>query len=196
VEIDRLVATMACRIDFPRSVSARSDDQTLRQARGLPTHESYRMNLPIPEADSVTAAEVREWLDRFAACVREVDYAAARPFWHPDIVIFGTYQELVKSLSAWTERQWDNVWPRTAEFRFDLANAMVMASPDGAMAVAIAPWTSTGFHEDGTSFDRPGRATIVLARQPDGRWLGVHSHMSLARGVPQDSYGKRAVKAR
>jgi len=196
VEIDRLVATMACRIDFPRSISARSDDQTLRQARGLPTHESYRMNLPLPEADSVTAAEVREWLDRFAACVREVDYAAARPFWHPDIVIFGTYQELVKSLSAWTERQWDNVWPRTAEFRFDLANAMVMASPDGAMAVAIAPWTSTGFHEDGTSFDRPGRATIVLARQPDGRWLGVHSHMSLARGVPQDSYGKRAVKAR
>ena len=106
-----------------------------------------------------------------------------------------TYQELVKSLSAWTERQWDNVWPRTAEFRFDLANTMVMASPDGAMAVAIAPWTSTGFHEDGIPFDRPGRATIVLARQPDGRWLGVHSHMSLARGVPQESHGKRAVKA-
>ena len=76
------------------------------------------MNLPLPEADAATAAEVRDWLDRFAACVREVDYAAARPFWHPDIVIFGTYQELVKSLSAWTERQWDNVWPRTAEFRF------------------------------------------------------------------------------
>ena len=32
--------------------------------------------------------------------------------------------------------------------------------------------------------------------QPDGRWLGVHSHMSLARGVPQDSHGRRAVKAR
>ena len=87
------------------------------------------MNLPLPEADGTTAAEVCDWLDRFAACVREVDYAAARPFWHADIVIFGTYQELVKSLSAWTERQWDNVWPRTAEFRFDLANTMVMASP-------------------------------------------------------------------
>ncbi len=154
------------------------------------------MNLPLPEANSEISAAVREWLDHFAVCVREVDYAAARPFWHPDIVIFGTYQELVKSLSAWTERQWDNVWPRTAEFRFDLANTMVMAAPDGAMAVAIAPWTSTGFHEDGTAFDRPGRATIVLARQPDGRWLGVHSHMSLGRGVPQDSHGKRAVKGR
>jgi ketosteroid isomerase-like protein len=154
------------------------------------------MNLPLPEADAATAAEVRDWLDRFAACVRAVDYAAARPFWHPDIVIFGTYQELVKSLPAWTERQWDNVWPRTAEFRFDLENIMVMAAPDGAMSVAIAPWTSTGFHEDGTPFDRPGRATIVLVKQPDGRWLGVHSHMSLARGVPQDSHGKRPVKAR
>jgi ketosteroid isomerase-like protein len=95
----------------------------------------YKMNLPLPEADSATAAEVREWLDRFAICVREVDYAAARSFWHPDIVIFGTYQELVKSLSAWTERQWDNVWPRTADFRFDLANTMVMAAPDGAIAI-------------------------------------------------------------
>ena len=147
-------------------------------------------------ADAATTAEVRDWLERFAACVRDVDYAAARPFWHPDIVIFGTYQELVKSLTAWTERQWDNVWPRTAEFRFDLENTMIMAASDRAMTVAIAPWTSTGFHEDGTPFDRPGRATIVLARQPDGRWLGVHSHMSLARGVPQDSHGKRAVKAR
>ena len=156
--------------------------------------ERCKMNLPLPEANSETVAEVSEWLDRFALCVREVDYAAARPFWHPDIVIFGTYQELVKSLSAWTERQWDNVWPRTAEFRFDLANTMVMASPDGEMAVAITPWTSTGFHKDGSTFDRPGRATIVLARQPDGRWLGVHSHMSLARGVPQDSHGNRPVK--
>ena len=116
-------------------------------------------------------AQVRDWLDRFAVCVRKVDCAAARPFWHPDIVIFGTYQELVKSLPAWTELQWDNVWPRTAEFRFDLKNTIVLASsPDGAMAVAIAPWTSTGFHVDGMPFDRPGRATIVLARQHDGRW--------------------------
>lgn len=154
------------------------------------------MNLPLPEADAATAAELRDWLDRFATCVREVDYAAAQPFWHPEIVIFGTYQELVKSLSGWTDRQWDNVWPRTADFRFDLANTMVMTSPDGAMAIAIAPWTSTGFNENGLPFDRPGRATIVLARQPDGRWLGVHSHMSLTRGVPQESHGRRPVKAR
>ncbi|MBX6745793.1 MAG: nuclear transport factor 2 family protein [Acetobacteraceae bacterium] len=153
-------------------------------------------SLPLPEADAATAESVKDWLSRFAACVRDVDYAAAYPFWHEDIVIFGTYQELVRSRKAWTETQWDNVWPRTEGFTFDLTNTTVLASADGSMAVAVAPWTSTGFHADGTPFDRPGRATIVLARQPDGRWLGVHSHMSLQRGVPQDSHGKRPVKAR
>ena len=107
--------------------------------------------LPLPEADDGTSAEVKDWLARFAACVREVDYAAAYPFWHEGIAIFGTYQELVRSRRAWTETQWDNVWPRTADFAFDLANTLVLASPDGAMAVAVAPWTSTGFHPDGTS---------------------------------------------
>jgi hypothetical protein len=123
--------------------------------------------LPLPEANSEISAEVREWLDRFAVCVREVDYAAARPFWHPDIVIFGTYQELMKSLSAWTEQQWDNVWPRTADFRFDLANTMIMTAPGGEMAVAIAPWTSTGFHEDGTAFDH--RPAVPQSFWPSSR---------------------------
>jgi ketosteroid isomerase-like protein len=153
-------------------------------------------DLPLPEADAATSATVKDWLGRFAERVREVDYAGAYPFWHDDVVIFGTYQELVRSRRAWTGSQWDNVWPRTADFTFDLDNTLVLASPDGAMAVAVTPWTSTGFHPDGTPFPRPGRATIVLAKQPDGRWVGVHSHMSLGKGVPQDSHGKRPVKAR
>jgi ketosteroid isomerase-like protein len=152
--------------------------------------------LPLPIADVIKTASVHDWLARFAECVRAVDYAAARPFWHPDIVVFGTYQELVRGLTAWTETQWDNVWPKTDGFAFDLENTAVLASGDGTMATAIAPWTSTGFYPDGTRFERPGRATIVLMCQSDGRWLGVHSHMSLQRGVPQDSHGDRPVKAR
>ena len=154
------------------------------------------MNLPLPIAAPALKAEILDWLDRFAACVRDVDYKSAYPFWHDDIVIFGTFQELVKSRQRWTDTQWDNVWPRTAEFRFDLPNTEVLASADGSMAVAVTPWTSQGWHPDGAPFDRPGRATIMLARQPDWRWVGVHSHMSLGRGVPQDSHGKRPVKAR
>lgn len=153
------------------------------------------MALPLPIADAALTATLRDWLDRFAGHVRSVDYAAARPFWHEDIVIFGTFEELVRSRSAWQATQWDNVWPRTADFAFDLPNTLVMASPDGALAVTIAPWTSTGFSADGTPFPRPGRATITLAKQPDGSWLGVHSHMSLGRGVPQDSHGNRPVSA-
>ena len=152
--------------------------------------------LLLPLADAKTTAAIHDWLVRFAACVREVDYAAARPFWHPDIVVFGTFQELVHGLAAWTETQWDNVWPKTEGFAFDLGNTAVLASADGSMATVIAPWTSTGFRPDGSRFERPGRATLTLMRQLDGRWLGVHSHMSLQRGVPQESHGKRPVKAR
>jgi ketosteroid isomerase-like protein len=152
--------------------------------------------IAMPLANPAITAAAHDWLTRFAVCVREVDYAAGRAFWHPDIIIFGTYQELVRGLTAWTATQWDNVWPRTADFAFDLANTEVLASPDGALAVVVTPWTSTGFHRDGAPFNRPGRATIALARQPDGRWLGVHSHMSLQRSVPQESFGNRPVKAR
>lgn len=162
----------------------------------LPPGNKVAAPLAMPLADANVTAAVHDWLSRFAACVREVDYAAARPFWHPDIIIFGTHQELVRGLAAWTDTQWDNVWPRTEDFAFDLGNTAVLASPDGGMAIAITPWTSTGFHADDTRFDRPGRATITLARQPDGRWVGVHSHMSLERGVPQQSHGIRPVKAR
>ena len=146
--------------------------------------------ISLPVADARTITSVHDWLTRFAVCVRDVDYAAARPFWHPDIVVFGTYQELVRGLKAWTETQWDNVWPKTEGFAFNLENTAILASADGGMVTAIAPWNSTGFHADGTPFARPGRATITLVRQPDGRWLGVHSHMSLQRGVPQESHGR------
>ena len=152
--------------------------------------------LPLPLADAPSTASIHDWLVRFAACVRAVDYAAARPFWHPDIIVFGTYQELVRGLTAWTDSQWDNVWPKTEGFAFDLDNTAIFASADASMATVIAPWASTGFHPDGARFDRPGRATLTLMRQPDGRWLGVHSHMSLQRGVPQVSHGNRPVKAR
>jgi hypothetical protein len=60
------------------------------------------------------------------------------------------------------------------------------------MAVAIVPWVSTGIGADGTRFDRPGRATIVLERDAiTDPWVGTHTHFSLARGVPQNTFGRR-----
>lgn len=127
--------------------------------------------------------------------MREVDYASARPLFHPDVLAFGTHRDVIPGLEAWIATQWDNVWPRTADFRFALAATRVLEADDGSMAVVVAPFGSTGFHPDGTSFDRPGRASMVFHRV-DGGWTCVHSHMSLNRGVPQASHADRPVKAR
>ncbi len=153
----------------------------------------------LPLANAALRHEILQWLDTFAAHVRAVDYAAARPMWHPDLLAFGTYNDIIQGLEAAIATQWDNVWPRTADFAFDLAATHILAAPDGTpggtMAVAITPWTSTGFHPDGTSFARPGRATMVFQHDEAG-WRCVHSHMSLNRGVPQSSHATRPVKAR
>ena len=149
----------------------------------------------LPEADAATRAFFHDWLDTFAAHVREVDYASARPLFHPEVLAFGTHRDIISGIETWMAAQWDNVWPRTADFRFDLDKMRVLKSDDGGMAVVIVPWGSTGFHQDGNKFDRPGRATMVFHKSAKG-WRCVHSHMSLNRGVPQSSHGNRPVKAR
>jgi ketosteroid isomerase-like protein len=150
----------------------------------------------LPEASRDLVAFFEGWLERFSAMVREVDYAAARPLWHEDVLVFGTHRDVVQGRETAILGQWDNVWPRTEGFRFDLDAARVLASDGGDTAVVIAPWSSTGFDRDGRKFDRPGRATLVFHRDAAGEWLVVHSHMSLNRGVPQESFGDRPVKAR
>lgn len=147
----------------------------------------------LPVADAATRAFFVDWLEVFSGYVRDVDYASARPLFHPQILAFGTHRDVLPDREAWIAQQWDNVWPRTDDFRFDLANTHVLAQ--GEMAVVIAPWTSTGYHPNGEKFDRPGRATMVFHKTADG-WIGVHTHLSLNRGVPQASHGDRPVKAR
>lgn len=149
----------------------------------------------LPLAGAQVRAEILQWLEVFSGFVREVDYAGARPMWHPDLLAFGTYNDVIQGLETAIATQWDNVWPRTAQFAFNLAGTHVLAAADGSMAVAVTPWTSTGYAQDGTPFDRPGRATMVFAHDAAG-WRCAHSHMSLNRGVPQASHGNRPVKAR
>ena len=140
----------------------------------------------LPEADATVRAVFENWLETFAGHVRAVDYASAKPLFHPDILAFGTHNDVIPGLESWVATQWDNVWPRTSDFRFTLAQTRMLVSADGSMATVIAPWTSTGYHPDGSTFDRPGRATLVFDKGVDG-WLCTHSHMSLNRGVPQAS---------
>lgn len=150
--------------------------------------------MTLPEADPATTAFFHEWLERFSGFVREVDYASAKPLFHPGVLAFGTHRDVIPGIERWVETQWDSVWPKTTDFRFDLAQTHVLIAADGSMATVIAPWTSTGYHEDARRFDRPGRATMVFQKL-DGQWLCTHSHMSLNRGVPQASHAQRKVKA-
>ncbi len=152
-------------------------------------------NARLPEADDATRAFFTGWLETFAEFVRDIDYASARPLFHPKVLAFGTHRDVIEGVEQWVGSQWDNVWPRTADFHFDLGATRMLASDDDGMAVLVAPWTSTGFHQDGSRFDRPGRATMVF-HQTGGAWSCVHSHMSLNRGVPQQSFADRPVKAR
>lgn len=164
----------------------------------LPGPKASRILRPmsnLPLASPQLRAHFIDWLTTFAGFVREVDYASARPLFHPDVLAFGTHRDVIPGLQAWIDMQWDNVWPRTTGFTFDLDATRVLASADETMAVLVAPWSSTGYAEDQTPFDRPGRATMVF-NQLDGEWLCTHSHMSLNRGVPQTSHAQRAVKAR
>ena len=148
----------------------------------------------LPEASPELRKFFFDWLETFSSYVRDVDYAAARPLFHEKILAFGTHQDVLPDREAWIANQWDNVWPRTDDFRFSLGTTAVLASDDGSMAVVIAPWTSTGFHPNGEKFDRPGRATFIFHKGTDG-WRGVHTHLSLNRGVPQTSHANRPVKA-
>ena len=116
----------------------------------------------LPEADTATREYFIHWLETFAGYVRDVDYAAARPLFHPDVLAFGTHRDIISGLGAWQTTQWDNVWPKTSDFRFDTDAARVLVSSDNTMATVVVPWTSTGYHQDGSTFDRPGRATMVF----------------------------------
>ena len=97
---------------------------------------------PLPEADAATRATFIAWLERFAGHVREVDYAAARPLFHPDILAFGTHRDIISGLAAWQATQWDNVWPKTSDFRFDTDTARILVSADNTMASVVVSWTA------------------------------------------------------
>jgi len=147
----------------------------------------------LPYADTHDRDFFFEWLQTFASFVRDVNYESARPLFHPEVIAFGTHRNVISSLEQWVVSQWDSVWPQTSDFEFDLEQTKILIGDDSSMATVIAPWTSTGYHQDGSTFARPGRATMIFYKQAD-RWVCVHSHMSLNRGVSQQSFANRAVK--
>lgn len=136
--------------------------------------------------------EVAAWVAGWGAEVAAADIRQGRQRFADDLVAFGTHADVVSGRDQVEAQQWSQIWPKIEDFAFRVDDLVVRASPDGLLAVAIVPWTSTGIGPDGTRFDRPGRATIVLERAAPGEpWVGTHTHFSLARGVPQSTHGTR-----
>ncbi|MEX2127415.1 MAG: DUF4440 domain-containing protein [Xanthobacteraceae bacterium] len=144
----------------------------------------------------VDRRSVEEWFMRWAELVAKVDIKRVREIFVEDAIAFGSKVEMVTTREALEAEQWRLVWPTMADYRYDLSTLKVVMSPDRLMAVGAAVFRSTGFHKDGSRFDRPGRVTASLMRTGLGTpWLATHTHVSLKPGTPAPSYGNRPEAA-
>jgi ketosteroid isomerase-like protein len=143
------------------------------------------------EPDPADLEAVRHWFKRLEDCVNAVDFAAGRPLFAEDMIAFGTFSDFVIERDDVEREQWRKVWPTIRNFHWRLADVKAVVSADRLSGTGMAIWDSDGFNEDGTRFDRRGRATVAFVRATTGEpWVAVHSHMSLFRGTPGVSYGK------
>ena len=141
--------------------------------------------------DSDTAA-IHTWFETMHKHVADVNFTAATPLFDEDAVGFGTFEDVIDTREAIIAQQWRSVWGTIANFAFKLDQLKLDVSSDRCFAYGVVPWGSTGFHEDQTPYDRPGRATIIFRRpDPSAPWRAIHSHFSLNRNVPSRSYGDR-----
>lgn len=131
-------------------------------------------------------ADVEAWFTTLERCVGAVDYETARDIFAPNVVAFGTRADVVSGLDQLQANQWSGVWPTIRDFRFDLTQLHWGWAGDQGWAVIT--WSSTGFHQNGDAFSRPGRATVILI-QGDRRLRAIHTHFSLAPGLPSRSFG-------
>jgi len=112
-----------------------------------------------------------EWLEAFAAAVRNRDYTTARSLFCPDVRAFGTRLPVANGIEQLEAAQWRRVWATTYGFTFQ-APKVIEA---GSLCAIIAQWSSRRASDDSPRY---GRATILLTRI-DNRWFALHTHLSL-----------------
>ena len=133
----------------------------------------------------VDRATIEAWLRRWERDIVAVDQPTARELFDDGVIGFGSRETVLIGLDTLVARQWEPTWANIEGYGYDYDNLHTFVSDDRLMAVALVPWHSTGFGADGSSFDRPGRATVVLRRETiDSPWLAIHTHMSLKPGTP------------
>ena len=159
--------------------------QCCPQVRCAPDHA-------LNHAEEDDVAGVRRWFQRLQICVQMVDYVGARPLFAEDVVTFGTFSAFTVGREATEEEQWRYVWSRIDGFRWCFEDLRVIISGDRRTAVGMALFESLGYTEEGTSYDRPGRATVILGRGAVGtEWVAQHIHASLFQGIPARSFGTK-----
>ncbi len=144
------------------------------------------------DSDIVTRSDangaVVEWFEKLGRYCASIDYESARAIFAEDVLSFGTRADIVSGLAPLQLNQWEGIWPNIQDFKINLET--IHSGGDQHHAWGLATWTSTGFLEDGSSFERPGRVTVILERRQD-RWLSVHTHFSLNPGIPPRTYGAK-----
>ena len=150
--------------------------------------------------DSATAedrASIGAWFDLWGSYVAEEWFELATSLFDTDAIGFGTWRDYVEGREALVDGQWRSVWPTISGFHHRTEDTLrVTVGADRLTAVGLVLWTSVGAGPDGSPFGRPGRTTAVFRRAAVGApWLCIHTHVSLAKGVPQRSYGNRTAAA-
>ena len=133
-------------------------------------------------------AAIVEWFEKLGKYCASVDYDSASAIFADDVLSFGTKADIVSGLDPLQKNQWQGIWPNIQDFKINMET--VHSGGDEYQAWGIATWTSTGFHENGTSFHRPGRATVILERR-NHHWVSVHTHFSLNPGTSPRTYGPK-----
>src|SRR5215469_4786869 len=144
--------------------------------------------IPTPDPDDLVPAPA--WFERLSEHVRAVDYEGARRLFADDMIAFGTFENFIIGRQRVEQAQWRNVWGVTSGFRYRANDIRAIVSADQLTAIGLAVFDSTGYHPDGTPYNRPGRTTAAFSRRAVGDdWTADHTHMSLFRDVPSVSFG-------
>ena len=140
-------------------------------------------------------AAVRIWFKELEGHVQAVDFAAARHLFRNDFIAFGTFSDFVEQQPVIEQKQWRNVWPTIDDFAWR-EDIRALVSPDRLFAVGLGVFDSTGYHPDGSTFSRPGRATVSLVRGATSEpFVANHTHMSLFRATPDVSHGNKPSRS-
>ena len=137
-----------------------------------------------------THVSIKLWFELWESYVQNKDFESAKNLFHDEVVSFGTWMDVVQGLEKLCNHQWKNIWPTITNFEFLTDTLFIQISPDSLFANTILVWNSVGYSEQGKSFERTGRATVILKKlNKNSNWKGIHTHFSLNRGVPQKSFG-------